>query len=199
LRAKQVAERAGMSPMTLRRVERGEPGVTLGAYASVMQVLGLEEDLLLLARADPFGREMQDAQLPARGSRTRHPQVSSTTVLTQRLQPMAMRAYPQQVRQAIEGSSNKELRDLFASLPTEDMRRALEILAGALGRQEPAAPLSEPREASVGLQEKTATDMGRMRESSDSDGDWIEQGGFADSAKLARLIAPPLPVPKRND
>lgn len=65
LPAKQVAEAAGMSPMTLRSLERGGAGVTIGAYLSVMQVLGIEEDLDLLAQADPVGRQLQDARLPA--------------------------------------------------------------------------------------------------------------------------------------
>lgn len=67
LPAKQVAQRAGMSPMTLRSVERGGAGVTLGAYVAVMQVLGIESDLDLLAQADPAGRELQDARLRAPG------------------------------------------------------------------------------------------------------------------------------------
>jgi len=66
LSAKRVAERAGMSPMTLRSLERGGSGVTMGAYLAVMQVLGLEKDLDLLAKADPLGRELQDARLPVR-------------------------------------------------------------------------------------------------------------------------------------
>ena len=63
LPAKQVAERAGMSPMTLRSIERGGSGVTFGAYAAVMQVLGVEQDLNLLAQADPVGRALQDSRL----------------------------------------------------------------------------------------------------------------------------------------
>lgn len=63
LSAKQVAERAGMAPMTLRGLERGGSGVTIGAYLAVMQVLGIEMDIDLLGAADPVGRELQDAQL----------------------------------------------------------------------------------------------------------------------------------------
>ena len=65
LSSKQVAERAGMAPMTLRSLERGGSGVTIGAYLAVMQVLGIERDLDLLGQADPLGRELQDASLPA--------------------------------------------------------------------------------------------------------------------------------------
>ncbi|KQW42423.1 MULTISPECIES: helix-turn-helix domain-containing protein [unclassified Roseateles] len=75
LSAKQVAERAGMAPMTLRSLERGGSGVTMGAYLAVMQVLGIEKDLDLLGKADPVGRELQDAQLPA-PSKTPRPGLS---------------------------------------------------------------------------------------------------------------------------
>lgn len=64
LTAKQVAERAGMTPATLRSLERGGSGVTMGAYLAVMQVLGIETDLDLLGKADPLGRDLQDARLP---------------------------------------------------------------------------------------------------------------------------------------
>ncbi len=64
LTARQVAERAGMTPATLRNLERGNAGVTMGAYLSVMQVLGIETELALLASADAHGRQLQDARLP---------------------------------------------------------------------------------------------------------------------------------------
>lgn len=61
--------------MTLRSLERGGDGVTMGAYLAVMQVLGVEQDLNLLAKADPLGRELQDARISnstkvARGGRS---------------------------------------------------------------------------------------------------------------------------------
>jgi transcriptional regulator with XRE-family HTH domain len=71
LSAKQAAARAGMAPMTLRSLERGGSGVTMGAYVSVMQVLGVEKDLDLLAKADPVGRALQDARLSAPSKATR--------------------------------------------------------------------------------------------------------------------------------
>ncbi len=68
-----VAERAGMSRTTLRGIERGDAGVTLGAYANVLHSLGLHEDLSLVARDDELGRKLQDATMPTRARSRRKP------------------------------------------------------------------------------------------------------------------------------
>ncbi len=61
-----VAERAGMSRMTLRGIEKGRPGVTIGAYAAVLKVLGFDADLDAIVATDLLGRELQDANLKQR-------------------------------------------------------------------------------------------------------------------------------------
>jgi transcriptional regulator with XRE-family HTH domain len=71
--AKLVAERAGMSVTTLRSVENGGMGVTIGAYAAVLHVLGLDAQLDAIAEIDNLGRDLQDAALPHRVHARREP------------------------------------------------------------------------------------------------------------------------------
>ncbi len=78
-----MATRAAISRTTLAKVERGDPGVQLGIYATVLFILGLHGRLLDVAdvTSDASGLELQDEQLPKRirlpksGSRTKAPQV----------------------------------------------------------------------------------------------------------------------------
>jgi hypothetical protein len=50
-----------MSLMTLRGVEQGRAGTTIGAYTAELYVLGLDADLDAVGAADPIGRDLQDA------------------------------------------------------------------------------------------------------------------------------------------
>jgi transcriptional regulator with XRE-family HTH domain len=59
----QVSERAGISRPTLSSLEKGSPAVSLGIILQVLLVLGLEKDVLLLAKDDALGRKIQDADL----------------------------------------------------------------------------------------------------------------------------------------
>lgn len=61
-----VAERAGISRVTLFRAEKGDPAVTLGSYLKILGVLHLEGDLELMAKDDILGRRLQDLALPQR-------------------------------------------------------------------------------------------------------------------------------------
>lgn len=54
-----------MSRPTLRSLERGDSGVTVGALANVLHVLGLEAQLGELGKDDPLGRTLEDARLEA--------------------------------------------------------------------------------------------------------------------------------------
>lgn len=63
-----MAERASISRTTLYKVEKGDPGVSLGTYATVLFVLGLVERLGELAdiRHDSVGLELEEENLPQR-------------------------------------------------------------------------------------------------------------------------------------
>ena len=63
-----MAERAFISRNTLARVEKGDAGVSMGIYASVLFVLGMADRLGELADAarDPVGLSLEEERLPRR-------------------------------------------------------------------------------------------------------------------------------------
>lgn len=62
----QIAERATCSPLTVNRIEKGSPTVSMGIYARLLYALQLDDDLLLLAKEDTLGRTLQDLGLKHR-------------------------------------------------------------------------------------------------------------------------------------
>ena len=62
------SERAGFSRLTLANIEKGEPTVSMGAYASALFVLGMADHLnqLVDASRDIVGRELEEENLPKR-------------------------------------------------------------------------------------------------------------------------------------
>jgi len=63
-----MAERAFITRPTLRKVEHGDPGVSLGIYATIMFVLGMTPRLADLAdsRTDEVGLQLDEERLPKR-------------------------------------------------------------------------------------------------------------------------------------
>ena len=63
-----LAERASISRMTLNKVEKGDPGVSLGTYATILFALGMVDRLADVAdpRHDTVGLELEEEHLPER-------------------------------------------------------------------------------------------------------------------------------------
>ena len=69
-----VAQRASISRTTLVKIEKGDPSVAMGIYATVLFVLGLSERLADIAdpKNDLVGLQLEQEHLPQRirGPRT---------------------------------------------------------------------------------------------------------------------------------
>ena len=64
----EVAAKAGINRNTLNALEFGKPGVALGAYVTVLWVLGLDKTLDAVAHpdTDSHGKTLEAARRPAR-------------------------------------------------------------------------------------------------------------------------------------
>jgi transcriptional regulator with XRE-family HTH domain len=206
LTAKEVAERAGMSPMTLRSIEHGGSGVTIGAYLAVMQVLGIESDLDLVARADELGRALQDARLTARRAAARRTPVPPATIPTQssrtppgghgaaRPQRKSDRSPHESARLPLD--SGEQIRKALDSLSGEQLVRAFQ--SGEPIRKVLAdLPLEQLREQLEQLN-APARAFDEIRKASEITRDWLRKGGFASSEELADLVTAKLAGPKKK-
>jgi transcriptional regulator with XRE-family HTH domain len=63
-----MAERALISPTTLTKIERGDPGTAIGFYASVLFILDLSHRFgeIVDASTDELGLSLEAEQLPER-------------------------------------------------------------------------------------------------------------------------------------
>lgn len=75
-----LAQRASISRTTLRKIETGDAGVSLGNYATVLFVLGMIDRLTDLAdpKNDTVGQELEEEHLPERIRLSRRPKPSKT-------------------------------------------------------------------------------------------------------------------------
>jgi len=70
----ELATRAGMSRPTLRKLEAGNPAVSIGMLAQLLETLGLEDHLALLADPDrdELGKALEETKRPSRVDSKRH-------------------------------------------------------------------------------------------------------------------------------
>ena len=63
-----AAQRASISRTTLVKVEKGDPGVAIGIYATVLHVLQMADRLgdLVASKNDPVGLQLEEENLPQR-------------------------------------------------------------------------------------------------------------------------------------
>ena len=63
-----MAQRAGLSRSTIGKIEKGDPSASMGAYAAVLFVLGMDKRLsdLVDSMHDLIGRRLEDENLPQR-------------------------------------------------------------------------------------------------------------------------------------
>ncbi|NDV18188.1 helix-turn-helix domain-containing protein [Pseudodesulfovibrio sp. JC047] len=64
----ELATRASTNHVTLKKLEQGQPSVGLGVLVQVLDILGLVNDLPLLANpdTDSVGKSLQDLKRPQR-------------------------------------------------------------------------------------------------------------------------------------
>ncbi len=61
--SQEMADRTGLTRGTVSKIEAGEESVSFGNYFRVLIALGLDGDILSIAKDDILGRKLQDARL----------------------------------------------------------------------------------------------------------------------------------------
>ena len=112
-----VAEAAGMSRVTLHRIEKGEPSVTMGAYLNVMDALKMDFGIV-----KPVEEASHEGWIPARIHLSEYPQLRQLAWQvhgTEELTPSeALGIYERNWRHIDIQSLEKNERDLMEALRT---------------------------------------------------------------------------------
>lgn len=119
--ATTTAEAAGMSRVTLHRIERGEPSVAMGAYVSAASALGLSLEV-----SNPSASGPPPRPLPESIALSRYPQLAK---LAWQLKP-GQKISPEEALQIYE----RNWRHIDFKLLTEKEREWLKTLLKAFGR-----------------------------------------------------------------
>jgi transcriptional regulator with XRE-family HTH domain len=115
-----AAEAAGLSRVTLHRIERGEASVTMGAYMAVLGALGMS--VRVASTEQPFAEALppRSGWIPARVRIADYPTLKSLAWQvqgTQELTPReALDIYERNWRHVDPGALSAEERDLVAGL-----------------------------------------------------------------------------------
>jgi transcriptional regulator with XRE-family HTH domain len=127
-----TAEAAGISRVTLHRVERGEPSVTIGAYLNVLHALGMELQAYLPGKQPEAHRKLDEKKwIPARIFLADYPQlkqlawqVHGTEYLTP---PEALSIYERNWRHLDLAAMEKAEKNLIEALQTAFARRKNDV------------------------------------------------------------------------
>jgi transcriptional regulator with XRE-family HTH domain len=115
--ATTLAEAAGMSRITLHRIEAGEPAVTMGAYFNAMTALGIHFGIVPMEHpeaAEPGRDDDRRGWIPARIKLADYPQLTPTEAL---------------------GIYERNWRHLDESLLTQHEKELIEALNAGLGER----------------------------------------------------------------
>lgn len=125
--ASAASEAAGMSRVTLHRVEKGEPSVTMGAYINAMAVLGL--DFEIARPHDPALEATPDERkgwIPARIALKDYPQLKQLAWHVQGLDELS----PKEALSIYESN----WRHIDTQAISQSERQLIDALRLALGR-----------------------------------------------------------------
>lgn len=119
LSATVVAEAAGMSRVTLHRIEKGEPSVTMGAYFNVLAALGIDFGIIQPETAGNQQGDLKD-MIPARIHLADYPQLKKLAWQvhgTDTLTPLeALSIYERNQRYMDEGNLEEQEQQLIEAL-----------------------------------------------------------------------------------